>query len=161
MRKLLAFLLVAVLIFATAVAFVGCDGCSESENGEVIGLQEAYEKEYLTQEDLLSIAYYYQGTKNNEELMGEDYVPKHKEPETLNEKIAEKIIEVLKKKTEQDYIEIASYLGTYNNCVIVKYMDGQQYVTVEPMRHLVKIGGVTFSFWTPEIEKLSVYVYKK
>ena len=136
-------------------------GCSESENGEVIGLQEAYEKEYLTQEDLLSIAYYYQGTKNNEELMGEDYVPKNKELETLNEKTADKIIEVLKKKTDQDYIKIIGYLGTYNNCVIVNYMDGQQYIAVEPMRYLVKIGGVTFSFWTPEIEKLAVYAYKK
>ncbi len=136
-------------------------GCSESENGEVIGLQEAYEKEYLTQENLLSIAYYYQGTKNNEELMGQNYVPKYKDPETLNEKIEEKIIRVLKKKTEQDHIKILDYLGTYKDCIVIKYTDAQQYTAVESVKYLVEIGGVTFSFWTPETEKLAVYAYKK
>ena len=166
-KEFLTLFMVGVMAVISALTLVGCDDPDEirdyiyTDNGDVYALQVAYENGYLTSDDLLSIAYYKQGTNYNEELMGEDYVPKHKDPETLNEKIKGEIIEALKKKTEEDYIEITDYFGTYNNCIIVNYKDGQYYIDVVPTRYLVEIGGVTFSFWKPKTVKLAVYVYEK
>ena len=133
----------------------GCNG-----TGKIISLREAYDNGDLTEEDLLSIAYYNQRTRYNEELMGEDYSPKPKDSETLDEKTEKKIVKALKKYVKKEYSEhitIVNYLGTYNNCIIIEYRDGRTFTT-EEKETSVTIGGVEFSFWWPStIEMLVVY----
>ena len=63
-----------LIVMAACMVFTGLTfaGCGETVQGEFYSLQEAYDKGWLTQDDLLSIAYHYQGRRDNEELMGED-----------------------------------------------------------------------------------------
>ena len=57
------------------------------KKGTFYTLQEAYDNGWLNQEQLLSIAYYHQGTEGNEELMGENYTPIPKTPDMLSEEL--------------------------------------------------------------------------
>ena len=145
------------------ITFSACSSTAEGqtkmpEKGEFCTLQEAYDCGLLTQDDLLSIAYYTQGTRLNEELMGESFSPKPKNPETLSETTKEEIIIALKEKTEQNYIVIHKYLGTYNNCIVIYYEDGLQYPAVAPTEYFSHVGGVTFSRWSPSALHLVVYI---
>lgn len=72
--------------------------------GMFYSLQEAYVNGWLTQEQLLSIAYYHHSesytydlnTRYNTELMGENYQPIPKSPETLSDESILTIIQSLK-----------------------------------------------------------------
>ena len=69
--------LIAVLAAAILVATLGCfAGCGPTPSGTFYNLQEAYEGDMLTREELMSIAYYHNGGRQyNEEIMGEEYTP--------------------------------------------------------------------------------------
>ena len=154
MKKLIT-LLLTTTITLTLLIPAGCN-----KKGELLNLREAYDNGDLTEEDLLSIAYYNQRTRYNEELMGEDYSPQPKDPETLDEKTEKKIVKALKKYVKKEcseHITILNYLGTYNNCIIIEYRDGRTFTSVEK-ETFVTIGGVEFSFWWPStIEMLVIY----
>ena len=96
------------------------------KKGTFYTLQEAYDNGWLNQEQLLSIAYYHQGTEGNEELMGENYTPIPKTPDMLSEELE---LEIKQKYYEQESCEERSismdkvksiYYGVYNDCVCVK-----------------------------------------
>ena len=136
----------------------------ELPDGVIISLSEAYENGYLTEEDLLSVAYYNQRTRYNEELMGEDYSPKPKNPETLNEKNEEKIVNALKeyvKKEYSEHITVVNYFGKYDDSIIIEYSDARQVIGIAPVEYSVIIGGVKFSRWSPQTTFIIVYKIEK
>ena len=84
-KKWLAFVAACMSLVAT-VLVAGCTPEQQYAVGSFYSLEEAYENGWLTRDDILSIAYYYnQGTEGNEELMGESYAPEPMVPETLDE----------------------------------------------------------------------------
>ena len=93
--------------------------------GTILTLQDASDKGLLTKEDLMSIAYRYDGRKGNEEIMGEDYEPLPKTPVVLDEITELKIKCAMAKNLwgKSGYAEdvggfhIKAYYGTYNGCV--------------------------------------------
>ena len=180
MKRLFIYLFVAVMIFAAA-AFAGCEsnaasdktgttsdqtsndessasGDESEEMGELITLQEAYEKGYIDKQDLLSIAYHDRGTNGNEELMGEGFIPDPMDPETLDEETEEEISNAIKEKTKYENILSIRYLGTYNGYIAVFYIDGGPYMAIAPISFHKEIDGVKFFYsWPPEME---YYLYK-
>ena len=110
--------------------------------GAFYTVKEAYENGWLTQEDLLSIAYYHNGGRAyNEEIMSETYQPAPKMPEVLSEETELKIkITATKECREKENIKyaevdgftITQYYGTYGNCVAVMMIDNySDFMTVE------------------------------
>jgi hypothetical protein len=93
-------------------------------NGTFYNLEEAYDLDLLSVEDLQSIAYYYRGSED------ESFVPKTKNPETLSQETESKIkqlyLDDLKKSVSEAIVEdiyIAEYYGSYGDCVVVKVWD--------------------------------------
>ena len=105
-------------------------------------LNEAYDYGYLTQEDLLSLSYYYQSPDLNKELMGDEFVPKPSEMETLDEETEKEVVAALLEKTGWEYTSITVYWGTYNGCVIVWYSDPWIHFTEYDTPIYAVIGGV-------------------
>ena len=142
-------------------------GIKQADKEESVGvlytLQEAYENGWLTQEDLLSIAYYHNGGRAyNEEIMSENYQPAPKMPEVLSEETELKIkITAAKeyrekenmKYAEADGFTITQYCGTYGDCVAVmlkdKYTGAFQAVRTET------IAGVNFRY--PNSRTLTIW----
>lgn len=101
--------------------------------GKIFSLEEAYEKGFLSVNDLKSIAYYQNGgRKGNEDVLDVDYVPNLKD--TLNAKTAKLIKEtvafdyrnldkmpILEAKAED--ITIVNYYGTYSFYAAVMLTD--------------------------------------
>ena len=163
-KKFLA--MVFVILTVSLVALSGC-----GNYGTFYFLTEAYELGLITQEDLLSIAYYHnRGTRMNETLMGEDYEPIPQEPldekvewrikETVAEKWRKKAKEKLKSKEEMnelvratyedqlkasvDDVTIKKYYGTYGECIAVMMTD--KYSLYSDAFHGDIVGGVSISY---------------
>ena len=104
-----------------------------SNAGEFYFLEDAYDNGWLTQEDIMSIAYYHnRGRWYNEDIMPENYAPQPKMPEVLSDKTQLKIKSVSAKalrefqnikNAEADDIIITEYYGTYGDCVAVRTRD--------------------------------------
>ena len=98
----------------------------EEELGKFYSLQEAYDNGWLTREELLSIAYYYNGRYGNEEIMDENYTPLTKTPATLDLEMDLEIRKAYVKGNiyRVDTVEIRAYCGTYGECIAV-FMHGE------------------------------------
>ena len=118
----------------TIKIWVGIKLTEETESvGSIYTVQEAYNNGWLTQEDLLSIAYYHNGGRtDNEEIMSEGYLPAPKIPEVLSgiteSKIKRATAEEYRQKHIIKYAEaegftITEYCGTYGDCVAVMTTD--------------------------------------
>ena len=150
-KKMMAFAAVFVLLVA-AVVVAGCGPEQQyaASVGNFYSLEEAYENGWLTQEDILSIAYYYnQGTDGNEELMGENYAPNPMVPETLDEARVNQIKRtylnevIAMPEGSFEHVFIPAYYGTYHENIVIHITDdyhGYDYV-FEPEH---EIGGVWF-----------------
>ena len=123
---------------------------TEMAPGSIYTLKEAFDNRWLTKEDLMSIAYYHNnGRANNEEIMGEDYTPLPQTP--LDEKTEYKVKcamakdynENYKAKEKGDDYTIDQYCETYNGCVVV-------------MAHN-KYSGTTGEVWIDSIEGINIY----
>lgn len=117
-------------LFLSATIIGGLAGCKEKlPTGSFYTLQEAYEKGWLTKEDLMNIAYYHNGgCKYNEGIMSKIYEPVPKIPAKLSEDTERKIKSTAAKEYREVYhitdavedgFTIVSYYGTYNTCVAV------------------------------------------
>lgn len=129
--------IISLVLLGAAVLCTGCT--SEQRYSESVGtfytLEEAYEAGFLTRDDLMSIAYYHNGGRqNNESVMAEDYAPKPKVPKELSEEISLKIRNtaaydfrndesVNAPKAVADDFKIIEYCGTYNHCVAIMMTD--------------------------------------
>lgn len=142
-------------------------GCKEEEKAEPIAgkfysLEEAYESEWLTKEDLMSIAYYLNnGRQGNEEIMSEDYAPIPKTPETLSEEVTAAIKqefwdanfnELNSNGVTVDDIGFA-YYGSYGKCVAVRVNCSEIALGVY---YELDYFGVLFQFtsWSPIANRL-------
>ena len=144
-RKIFFFLTTLVLCLCT---LFGVCGCGE-EDGAFYALSEAYENSWLTKEDLMSIAYYYNGgTKGNESVMGEEFVPQAKNPSALDESTEKRIKKAYLRQNPdmpQNSLEkviIHHYYGTYGDSIAVGVTDnyyGYDFIFTDET-----IGGVTF-----------------
>lgn len=108
--------------------------CCNVVMGKLYTLQEAYDNGWLTQADLMSIAYYHNGGRaHNEEIMDEDYEPLSKTPEELSRWTELKIkMAAAKEYRGREYnikyarakgFTITEYCGTYGDCVAVMMKD--------------------------------------
>lgn len=129
-------------------------GCDPRAYGEFYTLDEAYELGLLTREELMSIAYYYNfGTRYNEEVMGEDYVPIPKAPEALSKRTADRISSTAAyeyrfdhpaEEAEPEGFPIIEYYGTYGDCVAV--MLGFLYGGFFPVAGKVFVADIAFYY---------------
>lgn len=129
LKKLVCLGIALVMLFS----LVACENNEEENMEPFYTLQEAYDKGFLTRKDLRSIAYYYSltvvdGGSNNDE----NFVPKPKTPETLNQETEKRIKQAyfdnlieLRPDTEAtiENILLRHYYGTYGECVTVKVSD--------------------------------------
>lgn len=150
--KILAAMIGIMLLFAGALS-----GCAKNE-GIFYTLQEAYDAGMLTQNDLMSIAYYHNGgRKYNEDIMSEDYTPIPKMPQELGQNVSYKIratvaLELRRSKIKEaktDGVSIVHYYGTYDGAVAVivthSYLGDSPAVTVDIS---YSVAGVIFHYWT-------------
>lgn len=126
---------------------------AEKCTGTFYTLREAYVNGWLTQADIMSIAYYKnRGRTYNEEIMSEDYAPLLKTPEILSEETEFKIKSAAAKEyrekynmqyAEADGFTITEYCGTYNGCVAVMMRDDYS--------------GTTGEEWTDSVAGVNIY----
>lgn len=150
--------LIISIFLITAFSMLMC-GC-ERKHGEFYTLQEAYENGILTQEDLISIAYYYHSNISpetvNGDLMGEGYQPIEKEPKVLSEKtersIKKTMISDLKNQNfsqplKLKNIVISGYYGTYKDYIAVNlaYSSDGVNTALDLALNEYEVGGVKFS----------------
>lgn len=138
------------MLFVATVLVAGCTPEQQYAVGSFYSLEEAYENGWLTRDDILSIAYYYnQGTEGNEELMGESYAPEPMVPETLDEERVNQIKRtylnevIAMPEGTFEHVIIRAYYGTYHENIVIHITDdyhGYDYV-FEPE---YEIGGVRF-----------------
>lgn len=105
----------------------------ETFDGKFYSLREAYANGWLTQSDIMSIAYYHNGGRAyNEEIMSEDYMPSLKTPEVLSAETQLKIKNDAAKDFNEEFnvdyakaegIRIDEYCGSYGDCVVLMLRD--------------------------------------
>ena len=131
MKKLFSALLAGALLLAMGLSLTAC---GPQASGMFYSLEEAYEAGFLTRSDLISIAYFHNGgRKQNESVMEEGYAPKPKDPQELSEEISFRIrstaaSDYRKNRTDArkamaDDFTIIEYCGTYNDCVAIMLTD--------------------------------------
>lgn len=124
----------------------------EEYEGTFYSLQEVYDYGWLTQTDLMSIAYYHNGGRiYNEEIMSEDYAPLPKTPEVLSDETILKIKNTAARNysehiryAEADGFTIAQYCGTYSDCVATMMVD--IYLAPAAVEWVDTIAGVNFYY---------------
>ncbi|MCK9480025.1 MAG: hypothetical protein M0R40_11095 [Firmicutes bacterium] len=113
---------------AVATAKTAINGVEkEADMGVFYSLQRAHDNNWLTVEDLRSIAYYYSFTVTDSGSNNpENFVPEPKTPEILGEEIETEIkqtyLNELQRKVPEATLEdvrIAYYFGTYGNCGVI------------------------------------------
>lgn len=146
-KKLVSVLVICLLMVAT---YTFC-GCTIGFKGyEVTDLETAYEKGYITQEDLKSIAYYYNNYYNTEPPEPDfELIPKKKLSKQTIKKLKTTYLIKSGFKDGQhsdvtvDNIDIFLYYGTYNNYAVVWMRDNV--IGFDPAFWKEKeIGGVVF-----------------
>ena len=102
------------------IIFIG--GCNKNV-GKLYTLEEAYDLNLITKDDLKSIAYYFNKVESS------DFVPKPKNPESIskrNERLIKKtyLRDVLKEpRLSIKKVHIYEYYGTYNGCIALRITD--------------------------------------
>lgn len=131
-------LIIIILIFIMSLC-----GCNVTSKGELMLLEEAYEAGYINDEQLKSIAFYYQGTRES------GFEPIVKNPKKIS-LINEQRIKKLYADKYLDFsifsmftVEILDYYGTYNECVALDITDNI-YLYDLVIEDEYKIGDVIF-----------------
>lgn len=121
----------------------------EITSGNFYSLKDMYNKNYLTVEDLQTIADYHNNIVDCEDHLNDDVA------QAIKQAWAQKLVEDGQLTAEQataDIISIVKYYGTYNNCAIV-IVDRKDMYHLIGMPYTVEIGDVSFgytSYW-PQI----------
>ena len=152
MKKKLVSAILCMVFVCTCAAGMLC-GCGVK--GQLYTLQEAYENGWLTEGDLLSIAYYHnRGRRYNEELMSENYEPIPKEPAELSEDMQDDILDCVSEKHEENRryhtLSVTEYDGTYGDCIAFEW-DCQDCGHLAYM-YVATIGNVNFYYASETIE---------
>jgi len=138
-------LIIGVTLMICLGFFSGCT----SIKGSFYSLQEAYDNGWLTQEDLQSLAYYYNVGSNDE-----SFVPKPKNPESLSKETENMIIKTHLEGIKKDFptatisdVNIAEYYGVYNDCIAISVRDNYYAIDVLVEPEYI-VGGVSFYNFT-------------
>ncbi|MBQ9709178.1 MAG: hypothetical protein IJV67_00960 [Clostridia bacterium] len=120
MKKFISFLLALML----CVSFSSCDNKEKKNNnlGEYYTLQEAYNREILTDNDLIEIAGYYQGDDliNKKDPLSINSLTE----ETKNQIVKCYLLNIIKDiNVSAEYVNIYAYYGTYNGAVAIGITD--------------------------------------
>lgn len=155
MKKVLK---VLCTVIATVLLCCGIAGCTQQEFGTFYTLEEAYEAEFLTRDDLMSIAYYHNGGREyNETVMNEEYTPIEKSPEILDAKILNEIKETAARElrsqehsssievTAEDF-ELLGYYGKYKDCLAIMIRNIHEETTAEIVNYVTEIDGVKIHY---------------
>lgn len=148
MKKILSVILAIISTISLAFAFGGCG--TVEVNGQYYYLKTAYDKGYLNEEDLKSIACdYYEWDPNFEENPYEGMFTSTEElTKKMGEELKQAYLEQIDKYPEGEIssVKIIRYYGTYNgNVVAYLASDSCIYPVIEPE---TEIGGVIFKdFW--------------
>ena len=141
-------------------------GNGDGEEGTFHSLQEAFELELLTVEDLRSIAYYHH---NGLEWVGEqswrlgsleptDYIPIPKNPITLSDstqsKIKQDFVHFVKCTDSEHNVQISSYYGIYNGCVAAMIDGCVDYLQAE---QITNICGITYYYGSSQ----TIFVWRE
>ena len=112
-----------VLMICFMLAIIICIGGCNKNVGKLYTLEEAYDLNLITKDDLKNIAYYFNKVESN------DFVPKPKNPESIDEK-TERLIkktylrDILKEpRLSTEKVHIYEYYGTYNDCIALRITD--------------------------------------
>lgn len=111
-----------IILFMMLILSVVLVGCNKNL-GKLYTLEEAYDLNLITKDDLKNIAYYF----NKVESSG--FVPKLKNPESIskkNERLIKKtyLRDVLKEpRLSIKKVHIYEYYGTYNGCIALRITD--------------------------------------
>ena len=112
-------IIVLFMMLILSVVLVGCN----KNAGKLYTLEEAYDLNLITKNDLKNIAYYFNKVESN------DFVPKPKNPESIskkNERLIKKtyLRDVLKEpRLSIKKVHIYEYYGTYNGCIALRITD--------------------------------------
>lgn len=139
-----------LMIFIFSITLVGCN----KNLGKIYRLEDAYNLNLITQDDLKSIAYYFN------KLEDTDFVPKPKNPESIDKK-TERLIkktylrDILKKpKLSIKKVHIYGYYGTYNGYIALRITDSYNCYDYNIHEEYI-IGGVSFYHF----HKTSIRIY--
>jgi hypothetical protein len=97
-------------------------GCSKNSVGKFYTLQEAYNKELLTDNDLIEIADYYQGKNlmDKKDSLSVNLLDER----TKNQIIKCYLLNIINDiNVSDEYVNIYAYYGTYNSAVAVGITD--------------------------------------
>lgn len=144
---LISLLFCAVMVFT----MVGCTKQNEDKNsGEFAWLNSAYENNWLTVDELKSIAFYYNGLHYDGKVdYGEDFIPLVKNPAALDDAMQKKIISSYCKERDIeefcDEVSIPAYYGTYGNCIVIEIASGCTTGGGDPIYYPeYELGGIIF-----------------
>lgn len=150
----------AIMLVAAAFTFTSCQ--SAILPGTLYTLTEAYENDYLSHDELLNIAYYYDGNHFNEELIGEDFqpIPKTKLSNSLYQSI---ILTYRNKKYGAENEETlenigfsdCDYFGKYGTKVAVMISDD----SVHDVYWQEEVDGVTFTY--PNSNRILIWIQEE
>ena len=136
------------------LAMIICIGGCNKNVGKLYTLEEAYDLNLITKDDLKSIAYYFN------KLESSDFVPKSKDPQSIsnkNERLSKKTY--LRDKLKEPRLSIKKvhiyeYYGTYNGCIALRITDSYNCYDYHIYEEYV-IGGV--SFYNFHVAEIRIY----
>lgn len=131
----LLFVLIVTVTAALLFSFSGCGG-----RGTFYALKEAYEKGYVTVEDLECIADYHNGDKECEQTLPDDVENDIKECEAASLKAQGE------KLARPDGVHIVAYYGEYNGFYAVIIESDWVYYPADVVDYYEDIGGVSFHY---------------
>lgn len=144
-----------ITLFLLIISVFLIQSCNNMNNlGTFYSLEEAYEMKLISKEDLINIAFYYNGEKqiNDSSISIKEKI---KLTETQEQKIKNAHADRLKDITDNidlSLVYIKEYYGQYNNCYAVYIVDYYRTIDVYTIDEYV-IDGVKFKDYTiPSIE---------
>ena len=152
---------IALFILSAVVCIFAFAGCTEqpeaTAKGEFYSLQQAYDANLISLEDLKNIAYNYNGGSSyNDEIMA-DFTPAEKAPlsvitqKAIKQSHAQSLRETLRPDgtplipdASAEHVTISGYYGTYNGGVAVMIED--DYSSYDCAMWMVAVEGVNIYY---------------
>lgn len=153
-------ILLNIIVFICLLSmFTACGQKKENlqiTEGELFTLEQAYNNGFLSHDDLLSIAYYHQGSIMNAETATDVFTPKNMEPKELSKDIdysvRQTLVSILNEKFNAnsfqiDNIVICAYYGTYHDGVVIRmiYSEADTIALTDVIREDV-VSGIKFYY---------------
>ena len=160
-KSTLTTIILILFTIIMSLSFTACDYSIYNIDYELIELREAYYQGKLSDEDMLSIAYYsnFDSREYNENVISEDFIPKPKAElseevkDLIRKSIANYLSDKSKKIIKYDNIRLGGYYGEYNGYTVICRVYES---LIDDIMH-VQLGGVKVSYAYEE----EIYLWKK